>query len=108
VNRKFIRARHRLLLSAVSGAVVLCLVAGGGGCASYSLQAPENDAAVAIKSRLDGCAIAWSTGNLDGFMDCFDDNPATLFVGGSGVIHGRPAIRQMYLSRFGAAHGSMG
>lgn len=42
-----------------------------------------------------------SAGDLDRFMTCYADDPATSYVGSGKLVTGYQAIRAMYASRFG-------
>jgi len=45
-------------------------------------------------------AAAWNRGDLDGFVGYYEDSPETTYIGRSGVIRGRAAIRAVYAPRF--------
>ncbi len=55
-----------------------------------------------IVQTLADSSAAWSAGNLDRFMTCYADDPATSYVGSAGqVVTGYKSIREMYAGRFG-------
>lgn len=64
-----------------------------------------------IKAVLDRSAAAWSAGDLDAFMACYENSPETLYVAGAKVVRGYEAIQNMYAERFApntsAAHGTL-
>lgn len=57
--------------------------------------------AAAITKVMDASVVAWSSGDLDAFMDSYEDSPDTLFVGGSGLVRGKAAIAARYAAQFG-------
>lgn len=62
-----------------------------------------------IKGVLERSAAAWSAGDLDTFMACYEDSPDTLYLTATQIVSGYAAIRSMYADRFGAEDGnSMG
>jgi uncharacterized protein (TIGR02246 family) len=58
-------------------------------------------AQAAIQAALDASAAAWSAGDLDRFMTCYENAPTTTYVSGTRFVHGYDAIRAMYAERFG-------
>ena len=54
-----------------------------------------------IQAALDASAAAWSAGDLDRFMTCYEDAPATTYVSSTRFVQGYQAIRAMYAERFG-------
>lgn len=55
-----------------------------------------------ITRALSDSAAAWSAGDLNRFMTCYEDDPATSYVSGGGrLVTGYRAIRDMYAQRFG-------
>ena len=60
-----------------------------------------------IVGSMQDSAVAWSKGDLDGFMSGYEDQPTTTYVTGGKVVVGYDAIRSMYRARFGG-HGEMG
>jgi hypothetical protein len=62
-----------------------------------------------IKGVLERSAAAWSAGDLDTFMACYEDSPDTIYLTATHIVSGYAAIRSMYAERFGADNGnSMG
>lgn len=63
-----------------------------------------------VTRALADSAVAWSAGDLDRFMTCYEDDPATSYVGGGGrLVTGYRAIRDMYAERFnGGSRAAMG
>ena len=55
----------------------------------------------ATDELLDRSADAWNAGDLDGFMRWYAPGPATTYIGSTGLIHGREAIRERYAPLFG-------
>ena len=60
-----------------------------------------------ITRSMQDSAVAWSNGDLDGFMRGYEDSPRTTYVTGGRVVVGYEAIRTMYRERFGGG-GDMG
>ena len=58
-------------------------------------------ARTAVQAVLDASAAAWSAGELDRFMQCYERGTGTTYVGGGKVVRGYDAIRAMYAARFG-------
>lgn len=83
--------RDRFLMGAVAAMVVV----------SQGSAAAVLPARAAVQSVLDASAAAWSAGELDRFMECYERVPGTTYVGGGKVVHGYDAIRSMYADRFG-------
>jgi hypothetical protein len=62
-----------------------------------------------IKGVLERSAAAWSAGDLDTFMACYEDSPDTIYLTATQIVSGYADIRSMYAERFGAEDGkSMG
>ena len=55
-----------------------------------------------IDAVLNRSAIAWSAGDLDAFMECYENSPDTLYLTSTQVVAGYTGIRSMYAERFGA------
>lgn len=62
---------------------------------------PADDAATAIGQVMDASVVAWSAGDLNAFMESYEDSPDTLFVGSQGVVRGKAAIAARYATQFG-------
>src|SRR3954468_17238234 len=60
-----------------------------------------------IEDLLRRSAAAWSAGNLDAFMECYEESPDTLYLSGSRFVSGYEGIRNMYAERFGGRMGSL-
>jgi uncharacterized protein (TIGR02246 family) len=82
-------------------AVVVLLAASG--CATAppasapEVVAPDPSAARDIEAVLQASAQAWNRGDLQGFLLPYLDSPQTTFVA-RDVVHGLPAIRDVYTS----------
>ena len=50
-------------------------------------------------------AQAWNRGDLDAFMSDFSDDPVLAFVGESGVLRGKAAVREAYVPAFSGTGG---
>lgn len=61
-----------------------------------------DDVAAGIGKTMDASVVAWSAGDLNGFMDSYEDSPDTVFVGAQGLVRGKAAIAARYASSFGA------
>ena len=96
--------RRRALVPAL---VALTAGAALGGCQA-SINVGHGDDAVRdsataareIDAMMARSATNWNRGDLDAFVDDYEDSNATTFVGRTGVLHGRAAIRGVYASRF--------
>ena len=67
-----------------------------------ALAAPATPAdAVAMRKTLTDSAVAWSKGDLDGFMQSYEDSPDTAFVTPQGVLRGWEPMRDRYRKRYG-------
>jgi uncharacterized protein (TIGR02246 family) len=54
-----------------------------------------------IQALLDGSAAAWSAGDLNEFMACYEESPETVYLGAAQIVSGYTGIRNMYAERFG-------
>lgn len=61
-----------------------------------------------VQQVLEASALAWSRGDLDGFMHCYEDAPSTTYLKRDGVVEGYKAIHDMYAARFGGDTASLG
>ncbi|MDQ3605151.1 MAG: nuclear transport factor 2 family protein [Gemmatimonadota bacterium] len=59
-------------------------------------SAPATDPTTEIVAALEASTEAWNAGELEGFLDPYLDSPGTTFVGGSGLLRGKGAIRESY------------
>lgn len=64
-------------------------------------QADRNTARTQIVAMMQQSARSWNAGNLDAFMNDYEADTTTTFIGRAGVIRGRAAIREVYAPRFG-------
>ena len=62
----------------------------------------------AVVDALNASAVAWSKGDLDGFMQCYEASPETAYVGRGRMVNGAAAIKAMYAARFGQGPETMG
>lgn len=53
----------------------------------------------AIQDVLERSASAWSAGELDAFMQCYEDSPDTVYLSSTQVVYGYKAIHSMYAHR---------
>ncbi|MCI3180392.1 hypothetical protein C5708_09015 [Caulobacter sp. CCUG 60055] len=81
----------------------LALAAGVTGAATPALAGEGDAERAAVGKVLDASATAWSAGDLDAFMNCYEDDPRTAYIGAGGVVKGYKAIHDMYAARFGGA-----
>jgi hypothetical protein len=58
-----------------------------------------------IEALLSRSAAAWSAGDLDAFMECYEDAPDTVYLSSTRLVSGYAAIRAMYAERFGPTMG---
>jgi ketosteroid isomerase-like protein len=61
-----------------------------------------------IESALQASGLAWSNGDLAGFMKVYENAPATTYIGKAGPLRGYGAIHDMYAARFGGVPGGLG
>jgi uncharacterized protein (TIGR02246 family) len=61
----------------------------------------QTEARAGIQATFDASAAAWSAGDLDRFMTCYENAPTTSYVSGTRFVQGYQAIRSMYAERFG-------
>jgi uncharacterized protein (TIGR02246 family) len=89
-----------------AAALVAVIVAGMPGISAKAYAADPSNEAV-VSGVLEASARAWSKGDLDRFMQCYEDSSVPTYVKGGDVVHGFQAIHDMYAARFGGG-GSMG
>ena len=53
----------------------------------------------AIQRVLEQSARDWSAGNLDAFMQCYENSPETVYLSPTQVVYGYSAIHSMYAER---------
>ena len=95
--------RAGILRSGLLLAAAFSMVAGAGGA-----LADEAADRLAVVDALNASAVAWSKGDLDGFMQCYEASPDTAFVGRGKMVNGAAAIKAMYAARFGKGSQTMG
>jgi uncharacterized protein (TIGR02246 family) len=62
-----------------------------------------------IEALLNRSAASWSAGDLDEFMECYENSPDTIYLTATRIVAGYAAIRSMYAQRLGTVSGqSMG
>ena len=62
----------------------------------------------AVAAVLDRSAAAWTRGDLDGFMACYEDGLETTYIRPDGPVRGAAAVRAMYAARFKTGGHGMG
>jgi uncharacterized protein (TIGR02246 family) len=55
-----------------------------------------------IETLLNRSAAAWSAGDLDEFMECYENSADTIYLTATRIVAGYAEIRSMYAQRFGA------
>lgn len=55
-----------------------------------------------IEALLNRSAAAWSAGDLDEFMECYENSADTIYLTATRIVAGYAEIRSMYAQRFGA------
>jgi uncharacterized protein (TIGR02246 family) len=74
-----------------------------GACASGTAAEGAHDGVASMLAR---SAAAWNHGDLDAFMETYENSPDTVYMGATSVIRGYAAIRAHYAAQYG--HGKMG
>lgn len=75
-------------------------------CSRPAVQSSPVTAAAMVTARTEIAAVlahgarSWNAGDLDDFMSDYDPDTGTTYIARRGVLHGVPAIRQVYASRF--------
>ncbi len=67
-----------------------------------------DDRAAQITALLEASADDWNRGDLDGFLAPYAEDAATTFVGSSGLVRGKEAIRGVYQSSYWASGAPQG
>lgn len=86
--------------------VVLATLTAVGACAGRAVQSSPMSTAEMVTARTEIAGVlahgarSWNAGNLDEFMSDYYPDSSTTYIGRRGVLHGVPAIRQVYASRF--------
>lgn len=85
--------RARNVTLALATAVALA------GCSAKVRSVPSPASVAAdITAELQASTDEWNRGNLDGFLVPYSDDAGTTFVGSSGLVRGKAAIRQKYVA----------
>ena len=105
--------RTRVVIPGALVAAALTFALAGGLGYTMRAQAVEttrtrSEPLATLAAVLQDSAAAWSRGDLDGFMQCYEDSPDTAYMNAAGLVQGYRAIHDMYASRFTAAAGAMG
>ena len=53
-----------------------------------------------IKDILNRSMSAWNSGDLNGFLGCYERSPTTCYLSADQIVLGYPAIEAMYAQRF--------
>jgi uncharacterized protein (TIGR02246 family) len=106
MNRLGRWATAALMISAVG-----CVFVAGntGNWDGNTTDSDRREARREITQAMQESARAWTRGDLDDFMDSYEDSDSITFVTARGVVHGRDAIRDRYAPRFvpGAMHDAL-
>lgn len=68
----------------------------------YQSAASQSAARSQIMAMMSHSTQSWNSGNLDAFVNDYEADSTTTFIGRNGVVHGRAAIRDVYAPRFAA------
>jgi len=68
-------------------------------------QAIQQNPRAAIETGMADSAAGWNGGDVDRFLAIYSDDPATSFVGSSGVNRGKFGIRAQYLKSYAGQFG---
>lgn len=103
----------RPVVQAAAAIALTVAVEVGAGPATAGAQAVHGRPATmsdrhAIAAVLDRSAAAWTRGDLDGFMACYEDGPETTYIRPDGPVRGAGAVRAMYAARFKPGGQGMG
>ena len=63
-------------------------------------QAARDSAAREIAVMMQASAMAWNRGDLDAFVNYYEPDSTTTYIGRNGIVRGRAAIRAVYAPRF--------
>lgn len=63
-------------------------------------QRGRDSAAREIAVMMQASAMAWNRGDLDAFVNYYEPDTTTTYIGRNGVVRGRAAIRAVYAPRF--------
>lgn len=85
--------------AAFRGVAMVTVVAGA--TAGARAATPAAHAQSEVQAAMNISAAAWSSGDLDRFMTCYENSSETTYVSGTRLVKGYDAIRAMYAERFG-------
>ncbi|MGI8547725.1 MAG: YybH family protein [Gemmatimonadaceae bacterium] len=60
----------------------------------------KNAARTEIVAMMTHSAQSWNSGNLDAFVNDYEADTSTTYIGRRGIVRGRAAIREVYAPRF--------
>lgn len=63
-------------------------------------ETPAEPVRASIEKALNASAAAWMAGDLDTFMQLYENAPTTRYINSSGVTEGYEAIKAKYAPRF--------
>lgn len=63
-------------------------------------ETPAETTRASIEKALNASAAAWMAGDLDTFMQLYENAPTTRYINSSGVTEGYEAIKAKYAPRF--------
>lgn len=63
-------------------------------------RAARDSAAREIAVMMQASAMAWNRGDLDAFVNYYEPDTTTTYIGRNGIVRGRAAIRAVYAPRF--------
>jgi uncharacterized protein (TIGR02246 family) len=99
-----IRPHPRTPLSPMRSRIALVALASLllGGCLIQVRREPPAPAADdgQIAALLQASTAEWNKGNLEGFLLPYADGPDVTFVGSTGLVRGKDAIRQKYVTSY--------
>lgn len=78
-----------------AGVLVVLLVAACGRAVPPA-AGPVADPSAEVRAALDASVDGWNRGDLDAFMAPYRESAQTTFVGSSGIVRGKTAIREIY------------
>lgn len=92
------KIRMRRAELAIAGGLLLAI---GFGLASPAAgQAARKDDAAAIRHVLDQSVAAWNRGDVNDFLESYENSPQTIYIGSEGPVRGWQAIRQRYTKKY--------
>ena len=63
-------------------------------------RSARDSAAREIAVMMQASAMAWNRGDLDAFVNYYEPDTTTTYIGRNGIVRGRAAIRAVYAPRF--------